>query len=146
MTYGGTLAVSNLGGSLHVGDTFQLFLNSGSAGNFTSITGSPGAGMSYSFNPSTGILSVVSGGSSSISKIKFTASPVISGTSVSFSATNSGAGTVYLLTSTNLLAPISSWTPIWTNVLSGSSTFTTNLSGAAKAGAKQQFYILSTGN
>jgi fibronectin-binding autotransporter adhesin len=145
LTYGGTLAVSNPGGVLHVGDNFQLFLTGGSSGNFGSITGSPGAGMAYSFNPSTGILSVVSG-SSPVTSLKFTRVPVISGTSLSFSATNSGAGTVYLLTGTNLLTPVSSWTPIWTNALGGSGNFSTNLSHAVKSGAPQQFYILSTTN
>lgn len=145
LTYGGTLQVVNLGGTLSAGNTFQVFSTGGSLGNFATISGSPGPGLAYSFNPSTGILSVVTA-SNPITKLKFTAIPVVSGKSLSFSVTNSGAGTVYLLTSTNLLTPVSAWTPVWTNVLSGSGNFTTNLSNAMIAGAKQQFYLLSTTN
>ena len=76
----------------------------------------------------------------------FTSSPAISGTSLKFSGTNAAAGTVYLLTSTNLLTPLSQWSPVWTNALSGAGSFTTNLAGAVHAGTKQQFYILSTTN
>ena len=43
---------------LSVGDQFQVF-KAGGAGNFTSILGSPGAGLAWSFNPATGILSVL---------------------------------------------------------------------------------------
>ena len=78
--------------------------------------------------------------------VKFAGSPVISGSSLQFSLTSSTAATVYLLSSTNLLAPISQWTPVWTNVLSGAGTLTTNLAGAVHSGYKQQFYILSTKN
>jgi len=49
------------------------------------------------------VLRVVS--AAPLSAWKFTASPVISGTSLTISATNTGAGTVYLLTSTNVAAP-----------------------------------------
>jgi len=78
--------------------------------------------------------------------VRFTGNPVISGTSLKFSLTSSTAATVYLLSSTNLLTPISQWTPVWTNVLSGAGTLTTNLAGAVHSGYKQQFYILSTKN
>lgn len=142
LTYGGTLQVENLGGTLALGDSFQVFFTGGTAGNFAGISGSPGPGLAYSFNPGSGVVSVVT---ASVTSLKFTASPIVSGTSVTFSATNSGAGTVYLLTTTNIAPPVT-WAPIWTNVLGGSGTFTTNLSNAVKSGTKQQFYELSTSN
>jgi autotransporter-associated beta strand protein len=145
LTYGGTLQVQNLGGALQAGDSFQVFFTGGSSGNFTGISGSPGAGLAYSFNPSTGMLSVVTA-SASIAGLKFVSSLAISGTTLSFSATNSGAGTYYLLTSTNLLTPVSAWTPIWTNTVGASGIVTTNLAGAVHSGSKKQFYILSTTN
>ena len=59
LTYGGTLTATNSGpGMLSVGDQFQVFKAGGSS-NFTSILGSPGAGLAWSFNPATGILSVL---------------------------------------------------------------------------------------
>jgi autotransporter-associated beta strand protein len=60
ITYGGTLVVSNLSTvALTVGDNFTLFLPSSHAGNFSNIAGSPGVGLGYSFDPTSGKLSVV---------------------------------------------------------------------------------------
>jgi len=81
-----------------------------------------------------------------VTGLKFTSSPVISGTSLTISATNSGAGGIYLLTSTNVALPLSSWKPVWTNVVGGSGSFTTNLAGVVNAALGQQFYILSNTN
>src|SRR5262249_25662644 len=58
VSYGGALVVSNLGPSALVGgETFQLF-NIGGSGNFTSINPPLTGGLSWNFNPATGILSV----------------------------------------------------------------------------------------
>ena len=81
-----------------------------------------------------------------LSALKFTANPVISGTSLTISATNTGADTVYLLTSTNVAAPRNTWTPIWTNVLTGDGSFTTNLLNAVNPAQNQQFYLLGNTN
>lgn len=59
VTYGGTLTVTNLSGTLTTIDTFTLFSPGASASNFASIIGSPGAGLAYSFT--NGVLSVVTG-------------------------------------------------------------------------------------
>jgi autotransporter-associated beta strand protein len=65
ISYGGVLTVTNVTSdatTLAVGDTFPLFSVSGApSGNFASIAGSPGAGLAYSFNPASGVLSVVTG-------------------------------------------------------------------------------------
>ncbi|HWC59480.1 MAG TPA: LamG-like jellyroll fold domain-containing protein [Verrucomicrobiae bacterium] len=58
--YDGTLMVTNLTGTLAGGDSFQLFNASASTGNFSSISGSPGAGLDWKFNPVTGRLTVFS--------------------------------------------------------------------------------------
>jgi autotransporter-associated beta strand protein len=148
VTYGGALAVNNLAGSLTTTDAFKLF-NAGSyAGAFAAITpATPGAGLVWNTNTLTtdGTLRVASA-SAPLSWLAFTAGPVISGTSLTISGTNSGAGTVYLLTSTNLAAPLNTWTPIWTNVLTATGTFTTNLLNTVNPALKQQFYLLSNTN
>lgn len=144
VTYGGTLAISNLG-ALHAGDSFQLFVAGSSAGSFANITGSAGAGLAFSFNPSTGVLSVVTG-ATGITSLKFVGHATISGTSLSLTETNSGAGTEYLLTTTNVAAPVNTWTPIWTNIVGGSGTLSTSVPNAVVQGSKQQFFILSTTN
>jgi len=63
ITYGGILTVTNITSDANVlttSDTFQLFSVTGShSGNFGLIAGSPGAGLGYSFNPASGVLSVV---------------------------------------------------------------------------------------
>ena len=59
--YGGTLTVNNLVGTLALGDQFKLFSASSYSGNFASVSGSPGTGLAYSFNPASGVLSVVTG-------------------------------------------------------------------------------------
>jgi len=145
ITYGGVLVLSNLSTTtLTTNDTFQLFSASDAvSGNFNNIVGLPGAGLAYSFNPASGMLNVVL---APLSGLRFTANPAISGTSLTISATNAGAGTVYLLTSTNVANPLNTWTPVWTNVLGGSGSFTTNLSGAVNPALQQQFYILSNTN
>lgn len=61
--YGGLLTVTNITSdatALVAGDSFPLFSVSGTpSGNFAIIAGSPGTGLSYSFNPASGVLSVV---------------------------------------------------------------------------------------
>ena len=59
--YGGTLTVNNLVGTLALGDQFKLVSASSYSGNFASVSGSPGTGLAYSFNPASGVLSVVTG-------------------------------------------------------------------------------------
>ena len=63
VTYGGLLTITNVttdATALAAGDTFPLFVVSGShSGNFAGIVGSPGTGLSYSFNPASGVLSVI---------------------------------------------------------------------------------------
>lgn len=65
INYGGTLSVADITSDatpLTTSDSFQLFSVTGAfAGNFSSIVGSPGGGLAYSFNPANGVLSVVTG-------------------------------------------------------------------------------------
>jgi autotransporter-associated beta strand protein len=64
---GSTLMVTNITSDatpLTVGDTFQLFSVSGSVTGAPSVIGSPGAGLAFSFNSASGVLSVVAGGPS----------------------------------------------------------------------------------
>jgi len=57
--FAGTLQV-NADGAFAAGDQFQLFSAPAYSGSFTTVTGSPGAGLAYSFNTNNGVLSVVS--------------------------------------------------------------------------------------
>jgi len=59
VNYGGTLTITDLSGGLAAGDSFTIVSASSHTGNFTSIAGSPGAGLGWQFNPTTGVLSVI---------------------------------------------------------------------------------------
>ncbi|MEK7780448.1 MAG: hypothetical protein AAB370_02970, partial [Verrucomicrobiota bacterium] len=61
-SYGGTLVVTNESGTLVIGNTFQLFNAAFTGGNFSSIVNQTGqSGIGFTFNPATGVLSVVAG-------------------------------------------------------------------------------------
>jgi len=60
LTYGGTLVVTNLGGTLAAGDSFQLFSAASSSGSFTSNSlPALDPPLAWNFNPTNGILSVI---------------------------------------------------------------------------------------
>ena len=56
LNYDGMLTISNLSTPLAGGDSFQLFNAAASTGNFAGISGSPGAGLDWKFNPANGSL------------------------------------------------------------------------------------------
>jgi autotransporter-associated beta strand protein len=120
IAYGGTLAVNNLGGTLNTSSTFTLFSASSYGtnftGNFTNIVGNPGAGLAYSFNPTNGVLSVVSAINTNPPIIGYTYNAGSSVLTLSW-ATNSG----WILQSNSIsLANLSDWFNI-----AGSSNVTT---------------------
>ena len=59
LVYAGTLTVANLTGTLTNGSQFTLFSAANPSGNFGVISGSPGAGKAWAFNPTNGVLSVI---------------------------------------------------------------------------------------
>ncbi|HLX69511.1 MAG TPA: autotransporter-associated beta strand repeat-containing protein [Verrucomicrobiae bacterium] len=141
-TYGGTLVVSNETSDLTVmtnGQSFQLFSASSGTGNFANIVGSPGAGLSYVFNPATGVLSVTNAVVKSVPHFTHLS---VSGTTLSLSATNGTPNGQYvLLGSTNVALPIAQWTPLLTNTFDGSGNLnlTTNIVNPA---VLHEFYLL----
>lgn len=66
IAYGGTLSVKNLSGALAAGMRFQLFSAAQASGTFSTITPAPGPGLAWDFNPTTGVLSVLGGGSAQL--------------------------------------------------------------------------------
>jgi autotransporter-associated beta strand protein len=62
LTYGGTLKVSSLGGAFTAGDSFQLFTAASYAGSFSATNLPTGGGLTWSWNPANGTLTVVTGG------------------------------------------------------------------------------------
>lgn len=146
LTASGVLTVVNNGPALQSGDTFQLF--SQGVSGFSTVTLPTLTSPLYWSNTiaSNGAITVAGTVTPPVSYIAFTGAPVISGTSLSISVTNSGGGNLYLLTTTNLANAVSTWKPIWTNSVSGSGRFTTNLLNAVNPAYSQQFFLMSTNN
>jgi autotransporter-associated beta strand protein len=133
ITYGGTLSLTNLSGTLAVNDSFKLF-NAGSyAGSFGSITpATPGPGLAWDTSGlGNGTIRVA--GPPTISKITVSGGKVI----ISGQFGPGAGGTYSVFTATNLSSP--NW------VLSNTGTFDSNgnFSSTNAVGTHpQQFYKL----
>ena len=139
LTEGGTLNVTNLGGTaLAAGDTFTLFNAASYNGAFANvILPSLPVGLAWNTNNlnTAGTLSVV-----------VTAKPVIGTVSISGGGLAlAGTGGVanasfYLLGSTNLSTPVSNWTRLLTNQFDNSGNF--NFTNGINSNTAQSFYLL----
>ncbi|MFM2083003.1 MAG: hypothetical protein RL380_1694 [Verrucomicrobiota bacterium] len=143
LTCGGTLAISNLGGTLANGDVFHLFRFAGA----TNISGvfdeiilpTPPPGIAWNTNAiyTSGQLILGTVASPSPAFNSFT----LNGSELVFAGTNGTAsGNYYVLTSTNVATPVASWTSIATNVfaLDGSFSYT----NAVDTNAPQNYFRL----
>jgi autotransporter-associated beta strand protein len=132
----GTLTVSNLGPALAVGDKFKLFNKLVSNGSALTVTG---AGVLWANNLQVdGSISV---SSTTLPKPVITTTTILNGTNLVFSGTNGTVGaTYYVLTSTNLVLPLSSWTPIFTNTFITGGAF--SVTNAISLSVPQRFYLL----
>jgi fibronectin-binding autotransporter adhesin len=143
ITYGGTLTVNNVGSTnLQAGDSFTLF-NGALGGTFsaTNLPALPSSNMFWdtSLLAGQGIIKV---GSSVVPQPVIT-SIKVSGATLTITATNGADGGQFvLLESTNLMLPVSQWTPVLTNNFDGSGDL--NLStNVINSGIPQEFYLLS---
>ncbi len=133
----GKLTVTNAGPTvLVVGDKFKLFNKPLTNGAALTVTG---AGAVWVNNLQVdGSISV---SSTTLPKPVITTTTILNGTNLVFSGTNGTVGVTYnVLTSTNLVLPLSSWTPIFTNTfITGGAFSITNLISPS---VPQRFYIL----
>jgi autotransporter-associated beta strand protein len=137
VAYGGMLEVSNLAGTLLLGQSFSIFDAASQSGNFSTIGPNPGPWLRWRFLPAGGVLQVVS--SASPPRI---AAIMQTGTNVVLSVTNGPPGaTAYLLTTTNLALTRVNWARIATNVFDSSGSLT--LSNALAPDMGQRFYSIS---
>lgn len=134
ITYGGTLIVSNISATPFAsGDVIQLFNVSGAkAGNFSSVTIVPNTGLTGTFNASTGQVTL-----SAPSNVQFNG-PSVSGGNLVLTGTGTPNGTYAIVTSTNVAAPLSTWTTNNIGNFSGSGVF----SNAIPIGTDPQRYFL----
>ena len=139
LTYGGTLMLTNLSGTLANGDSFKLFNAAGCSGVFTNITPAiPAVNLVWDTNNlSSGILSIVS----SPTPPPHFASIVANGNNFVFSGTSGVPNwPYYVLASTNVSLPLVDWTTIATNEFDGNGHF--SFTNPVDTNNLQQFYLL----
>jgi autotransporter-associated beta strand protein len=124
VSYAGTLVVTNIDGTLALGDSFQIFTATSASGNFDTITPAPGAGQAWSFDPATGVLSVVAGQPANPTSITFS----MSASGLSLSWPNSHLGWQVQSNSTSLSDP-GAWHDVPGSQSATSYTVTPNSSG-----------------
>jgi fibronectin-binding autotransporter adhesin len=130
----GTVSVSNAGPALAPGNTFQLFSQPVSGGNTLTVSG---GGVVWANNLAA---------SGSISVVSLESKPVINSVSLSgksfvFSGTNGATGGgYYVLATTNLTLPLSSWTPVQTNTFGANGVF--SFTNTIVPGVPIEFYLL----
>ncbi len=128
IAYGGILNLVNLNGNpIPAGTTFKLFNGTSYNGSFASIVPStPGSGLGWDTSAllTTGTIKVVS-----TAPLAFASSSIGSAGFVLSGSGGPASTPYYVLTSTNLSSPLSSWTRIATNSFdaSGNFSFTNSL-------------------
>jgi len=137
LTNGGTLIVTNLGAAPTTsGTSYNLLTAASHTGSFAKIILPPlpvGLGWVTNGLATNGVLSVITLTRPSIGYIS------IAGTGLTFSGSGGvGNAPLYLLGSTNLTAPLTSWTVLLTNQFDASGNF--NFTNALDANWSQGFY------
>jgi fibronectin-binding autotransporter adhesin len=141
ISLGGTLSLTNLGGTLTTNDSFHIFSASSYQGAFATITpATPGPGLAWNtnnlaINGTLGISAGVPVQTATFSSITY------SGGTLTLQGTNGPASSPFVvLTTTNVALPAYEWTPLLTNAFDSGGNFnvSTNISGTT-----QQFFILS---
>jgi hypothetical protein len=122
--FGGTLALTNLSGSVAAGDSFKLFSATNYSGSFTNLSPAiPALNLGWNTNTLTadGTLRIVTAPTPQpqISSINLIGSNLVLG------GTNGVPGwPYYVLSGTNVLLPLASWSRIATNTFDATGAFT----------------------
>ncbi len=135
----GKLMVTNLGSPLVAGDRFVLFNKAMTGGASVTVTG---GGPSVTWNNN-----LVGDGSISVASIvvpkPVITSTMLNGANLILNGTNgtgSAGGTFYVLSSTNVAAPLSSWLYVSTNAFGAGGAF--SVTNAIVPGVPNNFYML----
>ena len=138
LSLNGALTVTNLSGTLVLGDSFKLFTAAAASGNFSSVTLPPlanGLAWNKTALASAGVITVVSNTPPRIGTIIF------SGGVFALSGSNGiPRNNYYVIGSTNLALPLTNWTRLVTNVFDAGGNF--GWTNVISAGNRQFFYSL----
>jgi autotransporter-associated beta strand protein len=136
--WGGALIVSNADDPLQGGDAFQLFSAPGFTGNFSSIT-LPGLTPGLYWNTNTftidGTIRVITETPPVVGSLG-----VVGGKLVLTGSGGLTNGSYYVLTSTNLAAPLTNWTRLATNQFDNGGNF--DVTNAMNTNSPQSFYLI----
>jgi autotransporter-associated beta strand protein len=136
---GGTIIVTNLAGTITNGQTFQLLFSTNITGAFGPVILPSAPGLTWTNNLTTSG-TLTAGVASGPTPQPYITSVILSGTNLIIHGTNGQAGEQFdVLASTNVAAPLSTWTSINSGTFSGSSFSITN---AVTTGTPKQFFIL----
>ncbi len=139
LTEGGTLNVTNIGGTLINSDSFKLFNAASYSGAFSAYV-LPPLGQNLAWNTTTlktnGIISVVS-----LTPPAIGAAGIDVNGNLVFGGSGAPAGwTYYVLSSTNMSSSLTNWTRIGTNQTDGNGNF--SVTNAVSPNLPQTFLIL----
>ncbi len=134
----GSLVVSNLAGTLALGDSFKLFTAATVSGNFGSVFLPPlttGLAWNKTALAVSGIITVVSNTPPRIGALGMKAASLV------FSGSNGVPGNIYyVIAATNLAQPVAQWMTVLTNTFDASGNF--NCTNNFSAGTPQKYYRL----
>ena len=139
ITFGGTLRLENLTGTLSAGDSFKLFDATTYNGLFASITpATPAANLTWDLSTlsTDGILRVQAGSA----RPQIAAIGLSNGAFVFSGAGGSPNGTYHVISSTNIALPLTNWIPVLTNTFDASGNF--SVTNVIDPNTKQRFFLL----
>lgn len=139
ITFGGTLGLVNLAGTLSAGDGFKLFNATTYNGSFASINpATPAANLTWDLSTlSTDGMLRVQGGSA---RPEIAATGLSNGAFIFSGSGGSPNGTYHVLSSTNISLPLINWTPVLTNTFDASGDF--SVTNGVDPNTKQRFFLL----
>ena len=138
--YNGTLVVSNTSGTLAAGQSFKLFEATGYSGAFSTIT-LPTLGVNLAWTNRLATDGTIAVFSTAPATPPVFNSVTASGSNLVMSGTNGPANTAYyVLTSTNVVLPMTNWSRLATNNFNGSGGF--NFTNTISPATPEKYYRL----
>jgi hypothetical protein len=135
IAFGGTLTIKNVGASLQIGDTFDLF-DGALSGTFTTVSGGY-----YTWNTANLALN----GTVTVSGVLPHPTLTVASTATDITLNSAGGipgSGLSVVTSTDISLPLDTWTIVLNDVFDGSGNYTTTI--PIDAATPQRFYAIRT--